>query len=137
MTAYGHFGLRTGPAEQLNTKNDRCLWPRFVGQRVKGKQVQILYDLVTVIGECKATRYRAATDSQVCFEGRLVYGSISQETCRPFGTGALCPRPRGIGRIVMQFCRLCGGAFMRVLFILVDRGHFLLLLYRGYHPTTN
>ena len=50
------------------------------GQRVKGKQVKILYDLVTVIGERKAMCQAQPLTN--CWEGCFVRGSISQETCR-------------------------------------------------------
>ena len=63
-----------------------CGFPQ--NRRVKGKQVQILCDLVTVIGECETMRFCAVTDRQVCWEGCLMCRSISQETCRSFGTGA-------------------------------------------------
>ncbi len=65
----------------------------------KGKQVEILCDLVTVIGEWGAKRPKRRHWPQGR-EGRLPWRSMSQETCRPLCTGAARPKPRGIGCIV-------------------------------------
>jgi hypothetical protein len=50
-------------------------------QRVKGKRVKILHDLVTVTGEYGAVCMGTATDARR-WEGGFVRRSWSQETCR-------------------------------------------------------
>ena len=71
---------------------------------LKGKQVRILYDLVTVFEEHRQGEYRSLIECQtvelvtdhcdkqavgVRWEGCHVCGSISQETCRVLGTGCI------------------------------------------------
>ena len=56
------------------------------GAGVKGKQVRILYDLVTVIGEKNVRGVRPAKSLRN-WEGGVFCGSISQETCRSLVQG--------------------------------------------------
>ena len=79
-------------------RNNRCLCLRPPqGQGVKGKQVQILYDLVTVIGKCEATCVCTATDRWL---GRLLRVMILQPGNLPaIWYRKSLPRPRVLGRI--------------------------------------
>ena len=64
--------------KQINKRTDGAAERPRPGQRLKGKQVQFLYDLVTVNGEHSAFH---VTDA-VHREGGGVRRSASQETCR-------------------------------------------------------
>lgn len=64
--------------KQINKRTDGAAERPRPGQRLKGKQVQFLYDLVTVNGEHSAFY---VTDA-VHREGGGVRRSASQETCR-------------------------------------------------------
>lgn len=59
---------------------------RYAGQGVKGKQVKLLRELVTVKGEC------AATTSLGNREDGRARRSFSQETCRSLVHGAIPPQ---------------------------------------------
>ena len=61
----------------------------LAGQRVKGKQVEILCDLVTVMGEKPARRCAQSLSNR---EGGRLCRSRSQETCRPWVQGAQASR---------------------------------------------
>ena len=70
-TIPGSVRARSDKFIRKTTGASDCAFPQ--NQRVKGKQVQILCDLVTVIGECETMRFCAVTDRQVCWEGCLMY----------------------------------------------------------------
>ena len=69
-------------------------------QRVKGKQVKFLYDLVTVMGEQEAIVICTVTDNLL---GRLLFVKIPESGNLPFiGTGKIDSRSRGIDRTVFR-----------------------------------
>ena len=73
------------------------------GRRVKGKQVQILYDLVTVIGEYEATRFTAQSlTAWAVGKAALCIDPSARKPAERLVQRPLRLRPRGIGRIVLR-----------------------------------
>lgn len=112
--AYAIFTTILG---SVRVRSDKFIWKTTgasdcgftQNRRVKGKQVQILCDLVTVIGECETMRFaQSLTDKSV---GKAV-SCIDPSVRKPAGrlVRGHSPKPRGIGRIVLGAAARSGRA---------------------------
>ena len=106
-TIPGSVRARSDKFIRKTTGASDCGFPQ--NRRVKGKQVQILCDLVTVIGECETTRFaQSLTDKSV---GKAV-SCIDPSVRKPAGrlVRGHSPKPRGIGHIVLGAAARSGRA---------------------------